>query len=80
MKTILSLLYCKLTTEQNETAEEWMGQLRIKTSKLAYTEKDRSLKKQCIIGINNDEIMTEIIRELIAAQETSKITSDHVLA
>ena len=42
--------------------------------------KGRILKEQFINGINNDEMMTEIIWELTTIRKTSEITSEHVLA
>ena len=57
-----------------------MGDLRIKASEYECKEKDRQLKKQFMNGITNDEIMTEIIRELTAVKESIEITSDQVLS
>ena len=37
-KTILSLQYCKLTGEQNESSEEWIGQLKLKANGCGYKE------------------------------------------
>ena len=73
--TILSLQYCKLVKEQSENAEEWMGHLRIKANEYRYKEKDRRLKEQFINGINNEDKMTELPRELMAVTKTSEITS-----
>ena len=47
--------------EQSEMAEEWMGHYRIKANVCEYKERDRTLKEQFINGINNCEMMTEII-------------------
>ena len=41
-----------------------MGCLRVKASDCEYKEKERMLKEQLINGINDDYMMTEIIREL----------------
>ena len=38
-ETILLLQYCKQTREQNETAEEWISHLRIKTKSVGTKEK-----------------------------------------
>ena len=65
--------------EQNENAEEWMGYLRLKTSMCGYKVKGRSLKEQFFIGISDEEMMPEIIRELTTAKETSKVSSVQVL-
>ena len=37
-------------------------------------------KRKCINGINNDDMMAEITRELTTATITSEITSEQVLA
>ena len=56
-----------------------MGHLRIKASKYDYKEKDRRLKEQFINGINDEDMMTEIIRELTKIQKTNEVTSEQVL-
>ena len=35
-ETVLSLQYCKLTKEQNDNADEWMGCLRLKANECDY--------------------------------------------
>ena len=62
-ETIVSLQYCKLVREE-ESAEELMDHLIIKANKCEYKERDGSLKEQFINEINDDDMMTEIIREL----------------
>ena len=57
--TILSLQYCKLISKHNENTEEWMGHLRIKSTECEYKRKDKILKEQFIININNDDMMKE---------------------
>ena len=41
-----------------------MGHLRIKSIECSYKEKDWKLKEQFINGINDNDMVTEIIREL----------------
>ena len=41
-----------------------MDHLRIKANKCEYKERNGRLKELFISGINSDDIMTEIIREL----------------
>ena len=72
---MLSLQYFKLAREQNENVEEWIGCLWIKLNESDYKEKDRRLKEQFINGINDDDMMTEIIRELPTIKNTNEITS-----
>ena len=47
-----------------------MSPLRIKADECKY--KDRRLKELFIIGINNDEMMTEIIQELLQLRKQLK--------
>ena len=51
-------------------------------SKCCYKEKDRRLKDQFINSINDyddNDMMTEIMRELTAIKNTSEITSKQML-
>ena len=43
-ETKLSLIYCKLDKQGDDTANEWMGRLRIKATECKYKEMDRKLK------------------------------------
>ena len=67
---IISLQYCKLVREQKENAREWMGHLRMKANKCSYREKHIRLKEHFINGIHNDDMITEVIRKLIAVKTT----------
>ena len=58
--------------------EEWMGCVRKKQNKSDYTE-DRRLNEKFINGINDDDMMTEIMRGLTAVRNTNEITSEHIL-
>ena len=55
-----------------------MGYLRVKSKECGYKEKDRILKEQFINDINDDDIITDIIRELKAIKDT-ETTSEQVL-
>ena len=57
-----------------------MGCLGIKASECWYKEKNRSLKEHVINGINNDDMITEIIRELPAVEKYSGISRRQILA
>ena len=57
-----------------------MGLPRIKANDCEKKEKDWRLKEQFINGINNDNIITDIIQELTAVKKTSEITNEHKLA
>ena len=69
-EAILSLQYFKQTREQNEKAEEWMGHLRIKVNEFGYNKRDRKPKEQFTNGISDEEMMTKIIRQFTAIEET----------
>ena len=53
-----------------------MGRLYIKAAECSYKEHDRLLKEQYINGINNEEVMKEIIKELTTQRNMSEIDSD----
>ena len=42
---------------EGESAEEWMGRLRIAVAKCNYKEIDRQLKEQFIHGLNNKAML-----------------------
>ena len=52
--------------------------LRVKANKYEYNERDGQLKEQFINGINDKEMMIEIIKELAAIK--NEIVSDQVLS
>ena len=43
-ETVLSLQYCKLTSQQKENIKEWMVCQRIKTNESEYKEGEKRLK------------------------------------
>ena len=47
-ETILSLQYCKLTTEEKENTEEWMGHMRVKHMNVSIKRQEakRAIHKQ----------------------------------
>ena len=65
-ETIKSLQFRKLYRFKSESAEEWMGRLRIAVAECNYTEIDRQLKEQFIHGLNNKAMLDEVVRELMA--------------
>ena len=73
---MLALQHCKLTREQNENVEEWMGYLRFKANECSYKEKDRRLKEQFINGVSDKEMMAEITSEFSTIKETNKVTCE----
>ena len=49
-----------------------MGYLRIKANKHGYKDKDIRLKEQFINGINDHDMMTEIMKELTSIKRQRK--------
>ena len=62
-ETIKLLQFRKLYRFEGESAEEWMGRLRIAVAKCNYKEIDRQLKEQFIHGLNNKAMLDDIERE-----------------
>ena len=56
-----------------------MGTLHIKAVECTYKEHGRQLKEQFINGIDVEEIMQEIIKELMTQSTTEGIDNEHVL-
>ena len=56
-----------------------MGSLRTAAVECNYKELDRQLKEQFIHGLNDSEMLTEIIRELTKSDANLIILSEHVL-
>ena len=76
---ILSMQYHKSCRDENKSAEEGMGCLRIKANGCIYKKDDRWLK-QLINGINNEMMTAKILKELATIQKTSDIISEQVLS
>ena len=75
-ETIKSLQLHKLSRQAKENAEEWMGRHRLAAVECNYREVDRQLKEQFVHGFNNNDMLTEIIREVTKAEENADITSE----
>ena len=55
------LQFCKLSRQDGENAEEWMGILWLSAIECNYKDLDRQLKEQFIHGLNETDILGEII-------------------
>ena len=77
---IKSLQFCKLSRQTKENAEDLMSRLRFAVVECNYRQVDRQLKEQFVLGLNYNNMLTEIIRELTKAEESADITSEQVLA
>ena len=60
---IKSLQFRKLCRSDNKSAEEWMERLQIMAAKCNYQELDRQLKEHFIHGLNDKDMLGEIIKE-----------------
>ena len=56
-----------------------MGRLGLEAVKYNYKEVDRQLKEQFVHGLNDNNMLAEIIRELAKGEESADITSEQVL-
>ena len=65
-ETMKSLQFRKLYRFEGESAEEWIGRLRIAVAECNYKEIDRQLKEQFIHGLNDKAMLDEVVRELTA--------------
>ena len=77
--TILSLQNCKQVGEEKESAEEWMGHLRVKANECEYKERARMLKEQLINGIGDNDMMAKIMKNSIMIKKTTEITREQAL-
>ena len=61
IEPIKSQQYCNSSRQSGDNAQEWIGRFRIAVAKCNYTEIDRQLKKHFIHGLNDHDILIEII-------------------
>ena len=65
--------------KSHESIPEWMGRLCINAIGCCYKEYYRRFKEQFINGIDNENIITEIINELTTLKETTEASSEQIL-
>ena len=56
-----------------------MHKVRLAAVECSYTEVGRQLKKQFILGLNNNDMLVEIIWELIKTEGNKDMISQQVL-
>ena len=56
-----------------------MGRFKLAVVGCSYKEVHRQLKEQFVHGLNDNDKLTVIIRELTKAEESTHITSEQVL-
>ena len=74
------LQFRKLCRNDGENVKEWMGRLRVAAIECNYQEVDRQLKEQFFHGLNDKNMLEEIIKELMTVRGDDQITSGNVLA
>ena len=77
---IKSLPYCKFSRQNNKETEEWIKKIRIAVEGYNYKELDRQLKEKFIHGLNDNEMLTEIVHKLTTMKDTSTVTIKQILA
>ena len=76
---ILSMQYYNLKRKGQESAQELMGTLWIKDTDYKHKEYNRSLKEQFIYWLDDETIVAERIKQLMALKDTGKMSSEQVL-
>ena len=71
-KTTKSLQLWKLSRQNGENAEEWMGRLWLAVIECNYKEIDRQLREQFIHGLNDTDMLREIIQEFTKIMKMQK--------
>ena len=78
-ETIKLLQFRKLYRLEGESTEEWMGRLQIAAVECNYKEVDRQLKEQFIHGLIDRVMLDEIVRELMAKNNSKQMNSEDIL-
>ena len=78
-ETFKSLQFHKLVRQSHKNAGEWMGRFRIATADCNYKEIDTQLKEQFIHGLNDNDMIMEIIEELTKTEIYENVTSEQIL-
>ena len=78
-ETIKSLQFRKSYRLEGESMEEWIGRLWIAVVEYNYKEVDRHLKEQFMHGLNDRVMLDEIVRELMAKNNSEEINCEDVL-
>ena len=79
-ETIKLLQFRKVCRNDGENVEESLGKLRVTAIECNYQEVDRQLKEQFIHGLNDKNMLEDIINKLTVVKSDEQITSGNVLA
>ena len=69
-----------MSRQSSENADQWKGRLRIALAECNYKEMDRCLKDHFIYGLNDNEMLIEIMYELTDIKDMNVVSSEQVLA
>ena len=77
-------LYCpnniaNLRRKNHEPNQEWIGKWHFKAIDCKYKEYERRLKEQFSNGLDDKNIIAEIMKELTALKDTSEVSSEQIL-
>ena len=75
-----SLKFGKLSRQNRENAEEWMDRFWLAVTECNYKEIDKQLKKQFVHGLNDTDMLGEIIWDLTKINKKTEITGENVLS
>ena len=78
-RIMLSLQYCKLKRKSQESGKEWMGKLQTKAADYDYNKHNSKLTEQFIHGLDDEGIISEILREIAAVENVGDATSEQIL-
>ena len=78
-RILIWLQYHGLHRNSNESAQEWMGMLRIKAAECQYNEYKKILTEQFISGLKDIQMISEILKEVVTLEDTEDATNKHVL-
>ena len=76
---MLLLQYCKLKRKSHGSAQVWIGTLQTRAVDCGYIEYDGSLTKQFTPGLDDEDIITEILRKILALENIDDTTNEWVL-
>ena len=66
---MLSLQYQKLKRKGHESALEWLDKLQTKAADCDYKEYDRELEEQFIHIPDDEDMISEILKELLVLED-----------
>ena len=78
-RIMLLLHHCKWKRKSHESAQEWMVRLWTKTTDCNYNEYDRRLARLFIHGLDDEGLISKLLREVLALENIDEPTSEWVL-